>query len=404
MQALPSTPQFEIHPSSFGIALLLATALALLAVLVVVTVLLAAGKSIVPWQRVKVAAAMMALIAPALLLVGSIALVPHAGHSQRSPAQRIVQPTGQDVKMAMRSTTTERKANDDAFTADAAPKPGVQTPSPKIVKTTVESGEESATIVEVEDVPEEQRLRAEAEHSAPAVSAAPPSDSPEEAARRERAKQRAEQRSALNTSGATIDDHVPSVTEIRARLTGVLHVRQTSSTAPDWCEKGAVPSGDGILVAVSSERFATLDEAERQVTQKAVGCVKDFFKDEYPLSGDWTFPVSLIEQNGVSNFVGEVFDKDFGNGVTGRMYRAHLRLNMNSALRKALHRSWDNEIVSHRLMGLGGILGLATLTLASFAGYLRLDDLTNGQFRGRLKIAAASLISAGGLVAWRLLA
>src|SRR5262249_31756632 len=128
------------------------------------------------------------------------------------------------------------------------------------------------------------------------------------------------------------------------------------------------------------------------------------YHDAYPLAGDWTVPVALIDQNAVNAIVGEVFDKDFGNGVTGKMYRAHLRLDMNSSLRKALQGSWNNQIVNHRLIELGGILGLATLTLASLAGYYRLDDATHGQYRRRLKLAAAALVSAGGLVAWRLLA
>ena len=82
-----------------------------------------------------------------------------------------------------------------------------------------------------------------------------------------------------------------------------------------------MPGDQGILVSLSSQRFATLHEAEQQLTAQAVSYVKQFYHDEYPLSGDWTVPVSIIERNAVHNLVGETMDKDFGNGIQGTMYR-----------------------------------------------------------------------------------
>jgi hypothetical protein len=186
-----------------------------------------------------------------------------------------------------------------------------------------------------------------------------------------------------------------------SQLTNVLRVRGTASAPPDWAGKEPVLGKDGVLVALCSQRFATIGEAEEQVTAQAVECVKKFYRDEYPLPGQWTVPVSVIDQTALSSMVGEMYDQDFGNGVTGKMYLAHLRLNLSPALRDALHASWHDQVVAHRLKELGGILGLATLALATCAGYFRLDDLTRGQYRRRLKLAAASLIAAGSLVAWQ---
>jgi len=179
----------------------------------------------------------------------------------------------------------------------------------------------------------------------------------------------------------------------------VLKVLETRSGAPDWAEKEPQLSDKGTLVSLSSERFATLQEAEQQLTAKAVSFVREFYRDEYPLSGDWTVPVSVIERSSIRNLVGETFNKDFGSGIQGTMYRAHLQLELNSALRQALHDSWHGQIVSHRLTVLGSMLGLVTMMLATSAGYFRLDDLTGGQYRRRLKLAAASLIAAASLVA-----
>jgi hypothetical protein len=265
MQAFPSTPQFEVHPSSLGIALLLATALALLAVLVVVTVLLAAGKSIVPWQRVKVAAAMMALIAPALLLVGYIGMGTHAVHSERSQVRADLR--RKPRKLVSKNETRDLSKDTASVDHDAIAKPGYQTPLSKKVTEyrTIDDGQSKwAVKVEGDDPPSDQNFQ-------PVVQAGP--------AELRRAERERQQSTAGEDAEATDDG-------VRQKSTDVLRVRQTSSTAPDWCEKEAVPSAEGVLVAVSSGRFATLDEAERQVTQRAVACVKHFYNNEYQLGGE----------------------------------------------------------------------------------------------------------------------
>src|SRR6185437_15217742 len=100
---------------------------------------------------------------------------------------------------------------------------------------------------------------------------------------------------------------------------------------------------------------------------------------------EWTVPVAVLEQTAVSALVGEEIDKDFGGEIgKKKMFRAHLRLDVGPALRQALHASWHDQVVNHRLTGLGGLFGLATLMLATVAGYFRLDDATDGQYRRRL--------------------
>src|SRR5262249_3714907 len=132
-------------------------------------------------------------------------------------------------------------------------------------------------------------------------------------------------------------------------------------------------------------------------TELAVNYLKTFYRDEYPLPGDWTVPVPLIDKFGVNSLVGEELDKDFGNGIKGKMYRAHLRLDLSSKLRQALHDSWKEQLVKERLTTLGSGLGIVTVMLAAVAGYFRLNEVTHGQYGRRLKLAAAALIGAAGL-------
>src|SRR5207237_1876108 len=116
---------------------------------------------------------------------------------------------------------------------------------------------------------------------------------------------------------------------------------------PEWAGKDPVPSADGVLVPLSSQRFATLQEAEQQVTELASAYIRKFYQDEYAIPGGWTVPVAAIQQHAVNTIVGEEIDKDFGDGIGAKkMYRAHLRLDLNSALRKALRGSWQDHVVT----------------------------------------------------------
>jgi hypothetical protein len=179
--------------------------------------------------------------------------------------------------------------------------------------------------------------------------------------------------------------------------TAMLHVRETLPREPDWAKPKPELSDGGVLVTLSSERFATLAEAEEQVTERALAFVRDRYHKEYPLPGEWKAPVSLVKQHAVKSLVGEELDKDFGNGLKTKMYRAHVQLELNSQLNDAVHEWWRGQVVNQRLTTLGTGLGLITVLLGATAGYLRLNALTHGEYGTRLKLAAISVVGAAGL-------
>jgi hypothetical protein len=340
MQQLPVPNQ----PFSIGwsVVALLALGLVLLAFVAVITVLLAARRPIFPFQHIKTAALTLLWVVPALAVVGMIGF-----RAEPRRVDHFVLPAQSQsaIRGELRSTSRQ-------ISSKTAP--------------TIVIASETKT---AESVTGAAPIVAEAQETSPAASAG-----------------RRRQHQDVNLSNSLPADKV-------------LKVLETRSGAPDWAEKEPQPSDKGTLVSLSSERFATLQEAEQQLTAKAVSFVKDFYHEEYPLTGDWTVPISLIERSALRNLVGETFNKDFGSGIQGTMYRAHLQLELNSALRQGLHDSWRGQIVSHRLIGLGSMLGLVTIMLATSAGYFRLDDLTGGLYRRRLRFAAASLIAAASLVA-----
>jgi hypothetical protein len=188
-----------------------------------------------------------------------------------------------------------------------------------------------------------------------------------------------------------------------------LKVRSTSSDDPNWTAGPSRTATGRDLYCLTSQRFATLVEAEDQITAMAVSQVRDnYCHGSSPESGlpEWSGELSqsrldalveLINRYGVQNLIGEIMDKDFGNGIKGKMHRAHLRLEFSPQLRSALVDFWRTDAVDRRLLALASLVGLATLMLGTAACYFRIDAATGGMYRGRLKLAAVSVIAAGSL-------
>ena len=180
-------------------------------------------------------------------------------------------------------------------------------------------------------------------------------------------------------------------------LKGVLHVRETLPQAPDWAKGGAKPTDSGVVVALSSQQFATLDEAEQQATKLAAAYVEQFYQKEGKTPPNWHPTASLIEQNGLKSIVGhQLPPRDFGS-IQQPMYRVHLQLEMNSKLRQAVLASKHDGVVDEHLHKLGGWMGMFTVLLASTWSYLKLNLATNGQFATRLKLAIVAILGAVGL-------
>jgi hypothetical protein len=186
-----------------------------------------------------------------------------------------------------------------------------------------------------------------------------------------------------------------------------LRVRRISAEDPRL-SVSAGASHDPNQFSLSSERYATLEEAEIHLTDLALGRVRELCAVETPDIAAWLSSrfapgpeilIDLINQHGVKELAGEVMDWDFKNGTRGKMYRAHLWFDFSPGLRDALHRRWEADTAERRLILLGSLLGLVTLMLGTAAGYFRLDDATGGAFRGRLKLAALAVVAAGSVAA-----
>ncbi|MBI3865854.1 MAG: hypothetical protein HY290_28605 [Planctomycetia bacterium] len=375
--------QHTAAPTWVGLGLLavLAIGLAGLALVVIVTVLVASGGSHSFNRQIKSALLVMLLVAPALAVVAfigvgytSLRTVDQSSAGTSATNVRDDQSSSRDRQSTRRVERTTRPAH---FDLRAAPQDSTQA---EVIPVSLR--DEPTTASPENSLPAEANGEAapSGAPAAPSAPAAPAAAGPG--------------RPTINNQDAALA--LGGLDGYRAAA-GVLRVRETLPREPEWAKSGALPGDSGVLVPLSSQRFATLTEAEEQVTQLATGYIRNFYRDEYPLEGDWSVPVNLIEKHAVKALVGEELEKDFGNGIKGKMYRAHLQLDLNSKLRQGLHESWRDQIVKHRLTMLGTGLGMVTVMLAASAGYFRLNEMTHGQYRGRLKLAAVALIGAAGL-------
>jgi hypothetical protein len=176
----------------------------------------------------------------------------------------------------------------------------------------------------------------------------------------------------------------------------------STAKLPDWVnEKDLAVNGKRLLV-LTSQQFATVQEADDHVMQQAQKVVVEDMKQKYGYEG--LPPVSSrdIETRAYGRRHVEQIDRVSGAN-TFTVYRVYRQLEMSPALRSAIEPQWREQIAGKRLGVLGTLAGMMTFTLAIAAAYFRLDARTGSAYRRRLRLAAVCLIAAGGFAAMRVI-
>ena len=88
----------------------------------------------------------------------------------------------------------------------------------------------------------------------------------------------------------------------------------------------------------------------------------------------------------------------------GTLYKAELTADFSPQRRAELVDAYNHELVQHRLMTLGGMLGFVLICLAAISGYIRADEATKGYYTNRLRMLAAAGVGAAGVIVYRLVA
>ena len=167
-------------------------------------------------------------------------------------------------------------------------------------------------------------------------------------------------------------------------------------TLPAWTRQPVTRSGEATLVVLGSKQYATPEQAEQEILPDAEQLVRAHFHQVHAHLGNWRLPADVLKSAAVQERHVQEVERDFGR-FTGKMYRVYLQLKLAPEVREKVYPTWRAQIVERRLGVLGGIAGLLTLMTAAAAGYFRVDTLTGGVYRGKLKLAAAAVAALGGV-------
>jgi hypothetical protein len=146
----------------------------------------------------------------------------------------------------------------------------------------------------------------------------------------------------------------------------------------------------------SSERFATVQEAEAQLLGSLQQAAGRFVAEKYPEAAGWIPPQDLVRQVvNVSERCIEETELTVG-GFTHPMYRVHWRVSMTDDTRQSLVHAWAPVVANRRIILVGVAVGAATGLLAVLNLLLRGLSTAFWQRWTRRKVATAAVV--GGLL------
>jgi len=176
----------------------------------------------------------------------------------------------------------------------------------------------------------------------------------------------------------------------------------TTGDLPDWVSTPQQNDGQTRVVVVRSHFSPAVDAsdtdraislAQNEVYNEAAQQIRAYFSETYPVQNNWPIPDEIVRRS-----IGKVhlLEKDVDGG--GKVYRRFAQVKLTPGIRQQLLPQWQKATTDERLWALCAGMGVLTLLLGTTAGYLRLDRMTDGAYRGRLKLASLSVITAVALV------
>lgn len=167
---------------------------------------------------------------------------------------------------------------------------------------------------------------------------------------------------------------------------------------PAWVDASDINiEGGGQLITVQGKQFAEEPQARRDALDEAVALIRQDFEHTQRAEGSkWNLSPNLVREVAVKDTWVEPILRSTGVNEFS-VYRVYHQVELSPQVREAVYTSWRSQVVESRVWTLGGLLGFLTLLVGTAATYLRIDTLTGGNYRRRLKLASVSLVAAGGL-------
>ena len=167
---------------------------------------------------------------------------------------------------------------------------------------------------------------------------------------------------------------------------------------PSWFWGDDPETGDNLNgpLTIKGRPSATEERAEADARLHLVRLASEWLAPDVPAA--WEVPGRLVDAMIADRYV-ETVEKDYGT-----IYLAALRVDFTSEHRAAIVEAYNRQLVSHRLVLLGGCLGFALACLAATTGYIRADEATKGYYTNRLRVLAAAGVGGAGVALYHALA
>ena len=153
---------------------------------------------------------------------------------------------------------------------------------------------------------------------------------------------------------------------------------------------------------INGDRRTSKASALASALEKATAQLKQDFQKNHRHAGHWELPVAVVKARGVQ----EIPDQDYtmtvnkmgSAGKLTKMYQYRVRLQPFHNNYSWLRTEWHRQTLGQRQRAVACVLGLCCVVLLTSHVYLRLDATSGGIHQGKLQIAAASLVTAAGLI------
>ena len=215
---------------------------------------------------------------------------------------------------------------------------------------------------------------------------------------------------------ATIVDSSPGVTEennldIEELVDGLnspeeipieSETKTNTPALPEWVTTGksvgeAPPHGNAEYVIVSSKKHAFSGDAFNEAVAEATRVATQYLYMQRPEMRGWRPDQQLMQQYAVYRNHHIEEPPKYGRLNISR-HRYYLQVRLWPGLIEKMEPSWKAEVRNTRVAQLGLGFGFLTLIVGTASTYLRVDNATRGNHRGKLKAAAIATIATGAAV------
>jgi hypothetical protein len=175
------------------------------------------------------------------------------------------------------------------------------------------------------------------------------------------------------------------------QFVGESRLGQAVTELPEWvaADRQTDVSADTETFVLRSLRYSSVAEADDQLLRNLQP-----YLHAYLLRGGVSIDVTRLTLADIQRAhlriarVVEQFDQPLKSSVEP-VYRVAWQVSLRPVVRDALGAEYRLAVRDQRLWQLGLGAGLLTLLFGTWAAYFRIDDQTQGRYRGRLQLAAA---------------